>query len=445
MIYKRMLYHRGKRLHRWADLKRRGILIGFVTLMVLTVGIHGGLIWSRQGRPVLAELLRSTRKFMPSAKGHILADSTGSSHRPANTAAAVLTSGTKPQLPTQAGAVDCGSVPAVHTGLTNATNPELHKLAEYEQVCNGAVAAKASFFVPTPSTVGQATQYAQDVVVNLREFAQVGVAPLVFLEPNDENGVLDLEAYKAGQYDAGLDAYFAAIKQAGITDAMMGTWVMFPEGNIPGWGSVNPDTYATNVTKTIQFQKKYFPGSQSSIMLDSETYPSASSWSNGAYVSLLPYINPIPKGLVNSFGLQGFPWTPPKGQTGAVLDPHIYLQVGLAAEAAHALGVTQVWLNTGTFSRAYAQNAAQTVSISGTTRQTMLHGVIAQANVLRQQGFSVAVHLFAQNKANTTEAIDWSYWAESPSTGADTPVFKAFAHDASASHLAIWLFDATGN
>jgi len=365
----------------------------------------------------------------------------GSAHQAATGQA---TPSVSPISPSSLQATDCSLFPPQTPGLANAISPELQKLAQYESVCNGTLAARVSFFVSTPTTTSEALSEADNVATTLKEFASFNVTPLVFIEPVDNNGNnLDLNAYSNGTYDSALDAYFAALKNNGVTDAMMGMWVVLPEGNLPVWSTTNPVIYATDVTKTIQFQKKYFPESQSAILLDSESYAPDASWGDGSYVSFLPYIQNIPKGLIDSFGLQGFPWVAPANQTSnAVYDPKIYLRVDFAAEAARALGITNIWFNTGTFNQMYTQSADETVTLTPTLRQTKLNGVIAQANILQSQGFSVAIHLFAQDKSNTSEATDWSYWKVQPANDANTDVFKAFVYDATKAGIPLWLFDS---
>jgi hypothetical protein len=322
-------------------------------------------------------------------------------------------------------------------------SPQLRKLAQYEQLCNGNLIGRSSFFAPTPSTVAAAQSDAADMAAKLKEYAQFGITPLVFLEPDTDNGTdLDLTAYKNGNYDSALDAYFAALKADGVTDSMRGMWVLLPEGNLPVWSSVDPQTFTAVVTKTAQLQKKYFPHSQSSLMLDSESYPSASSWSGGAYTSLLPYVQGIPKGLIDSFGLQGFPWSPPANQPGSSLsDPRVYLRADLAAHAARALGTNNIWFNTGTFHQMYTKNTAETVTATPLQRQAELAGVVTQAKALQSQGFTVAVHLFAQDKASTAEAVDWSYWQVTPSDTPDTVVLTTFVRDLKTANIPLWLFD----
>ncbi len=338
----------------------------------------------------------------------------------------------------------CTLFPPKNPGLSNALSAQLRKLSQYEQLCNGALFNRASFFVPTPTTIAEAQSQAQDVAKTLKEFATFGVKPLVFMEPTNENGDnLDLNQYRAGIYDGALDTFFAAIRSQGITDSSMGMWAILPEGNLPVWSSVDPAIYSAVVTKTIQFQKKYFPSSQATLLLDSETYAPGASWGNGHYVSLLPFIRTIPKGLVDSFGLQGFPWAPPANQgSDKVYDPKIFLRADFAAEAARALSITSIWFNTGSFNRMYTLDSKQTVTASPIERQTTLNGVLAQAKSLKTQGFSMAVHLFAEDKSTTPEAIDWSYWQTAPTNDANTAVFTTFVHDATVDDISLWLFDS---
>lgn len=337
----------------------------------------------------------------------------------------------------------CGTVSPRNAKLIASANPQLHKLAEYEQVCGGAFIDRDSFFIPTPANSSQAQTYAQDVARQLKDYAAAGVKPLVFMEPANDSGNLDLKAYQAGAYDTVLDSYFAAIRAQGVTDATMGLWVLLPEGNTPVWSSVDPNVFSSVVTRTATFQKKHFPASQTAIMLDSQTYPSTTGWDDGAYLSLLPYVQNIPKGLIDSFGLQGFPWASPANQNQAsVYDPGSYLRVDLAAQAARSLGLNSVWLNTGSFHQMYTQDSHQTVTATPLQRQAMLTGTVAQAKALRADGFSVAIHLFAENKSGTSEAVDWSYWRDPSAADVNTEIFKTFVHDAQTDNIPLWLYDS---
>ncbi|HEU4715817.1 MAG TPA: hypothetical protein VFS14_03230 [Candidatus Saccharimonadales bacterium] len=337
---------------------------------------------------------------------------------------------------------DCTTSQPKRAGLANSNSPQLKKLAEYEAVCHSAVTAQMSFFVPTPTTNESAVTYAADVATQLREFAKYNVTPLVFFEPANENGPINLVSYSTGKYDRALDTYFAALKKAGITDTMMGTWVPIPEGNLPEWTNVDPAVFSAGVTRAIKIQKKHFPKSKASLLLDTTTYTEPGNYSNGRAVSLLPFIRGIPPGLVDSFGLQGFPWSPPAYDTSPTNGrPKDYLRVGLAAETARSLGIKDIWLNSGTFSSMYAGQAGQ-VTITPAQRLSLLNDIVAQIKSLQAQGFHVAMHLFAEDKSASAEGTNWSYWptggyATSPSTYA----FRTFAHTLQENHVPLWLFD----
>lgn len=339
---------------------------------------------------------------------------------------------------------DCSSGRTTHPGLQTATSPQLKKLYQYEQACSSAVVSSMSFFVATPTTSKEAEDYADYAISQIREFANFNIAPLVFFEPTTPTGLVDLDKYRAGAYDDALDKFFAKIKASGITDSMMGTWVPIPEGNIPVWTSVAPSIFTGCVKKAVIFQKKYFPNSKSAIMLDNETYPSADNWSGGHIASLAPYVKDIPKGLIDSFGLQGFPWVSPANQGGTSNGkPGNYLRSDLAIDAAKILNVKNIWFNTGTFGVKYANQPALQVAQSASHRQELLDETIAVARTTKSNGFNVAVHLFAEDKSKLAEATNWSYWPRgntSPSPTID--IFKYFVHGLQASDIALWLYDS---
>ncbi len=177
-------------------------------------------------------------------------------------------------------------------------------------------------------------------------------------------------------------------------------------------------------------------------MLDSESYAPGAGWGNGNYVSLVPYVQNIPKGLFDAFGLQGFPWAAPANEPseGSLYDPAVYLRTDFAIAAARTLGVQSIWLNTGTFNTMYANQPGQQITNTPAQRQAMLEGIVQLAAQTKAAGFSVAIHLFAQDKAGLDEATDWSYWQQ-PGDGPATAVFKTFAFDAAAAGVPIWIYD----
>jgi hypothetical protein len=439
-----MVYTWRRRLrHNYPKVRFVGLFLLGVMLssIITTVGVGA------YGSHVGEVLTPQTRQLAALQASVITAKHTGSSVAPPakGIVSAARTAG-QSTAPVS-GIIACTPLSAPTPGLANAQSPELRKLAQYQRACGAQSIDRISFFTSTPTTSSEAQADADAVAAELKEFAAFGVKPLVFMEPTNDNGNIDLNSYAAGAYDTALNAYYNDLQAAGVSSSMMGIWVYLPEGNLPVWSTDDPNTYASVVAKTIQLQKKYFPGSQASLLLDSESYPGNASWGNGSYISLLPYVRAIPAGLVDSFGLQGFPWAPAANQSGeaALYDPHAYLRTDFAAAAAAALGIKQIWFNTGTFHQMYTTDKAQTVTDSTAQRLAMLQGVIAQAESLKKQGFQVAVHIFAQNKAGTPEAIDWSYWSAQPGDAADTAVFTSFVHDSEGAGIPLWLFDAYGN
>lgn len=337
---------------------------------------------------------------------------------------------------------ECGTANK-HSGLESSVVPGLRKLAEYETVCNGEAASSVSFFTALPTTPAEAVAQGKDVAGTLKEYGRFGIQPLVFLEPNTPAGNrANFTTYKAGGYDTVLDTYFATIKASGITDTQMGTWTPLPEWNIPVWGNTDPQVFGNLFTRTVQLQKKHFPASKASILLESKSYPSGTSWENGTYASLLPYVKDIPKGLADSFGMQGFPWGAMDSGDAAILDPTVYLRPDLAIPAARAVGATQVWFNTGTF-RYFAQDTNKPTSLTPEQRQQMLAGSLGAAKTVQAAGLTSALHLFAQDKSATDEKIDWSYWSAAQMNSSPAmPVFKTLVHDAKAANVPLWLYDS---
>lgn len=331
------------------------------------------------------------------------------------------------------------NLPPKHSGLAGSSNQELRKLAEYEQTADGAVASRMMIFTDIPVDTHQAKSDAVDMADTLKEFSHNGIQALVIMEPLINDSPVNFKNYKAGAYDAILEAYFSALKARGISDSAMGMWVYFPEANLPEWGPVDVVDFAPNVTRTVHLQKKYFPNSKSSILLDAMSYPAGStSWDDGTYVSLSAFIKDIPKGLLDSFGLQGFPWVPAANETGeSNLNPATFLNSSLAAAAANQLDTSSIWLSTGTFATAYTNDKSQTVTMSPVQRQKILNGIAQQALNLRDGGFSVAVNLFSEDKSNVGEAIDWSYKSADAQT-----VMIDFAKQLFAGDIEFWLFDA---
>lgn len=301
----------------------------------------------------------------------------------------------------------------ISNNITNSNSKYLKKLSDYQVLCGSKVADKQMLFTSMPNSQKAAQDLATRIVPELKAFADAGVTPLVIVEPTSEWGLIDFTEFGTGFYDPWITEYFAALKKQGITDEQMGIWVPFPEANLPYWNRKNatPRDFAGIVNRYLGIYKARFPKGKASILLNSATYESDDfDWARGEYLSLLPYVSDIKPGLVDSFGLQGFPWSPAKSQGGTgIFDSREFLNHELAVEAARKLGVKEIWYNTGTFAKKYTQDEDKLVIITAEKRKDISFGIVNEAEVTKQAGFSVWVNIFAEDKSRVAESTDWSY------------------------------------
>ena len=325
--------------------------------------------------------------------------------------------------------------PTINTlALQRASDPGLQKLAEYETACASSFGGMM-IFAQLPTSATLAPGDASDMAAALKEYSKLGVKPLVIAEPTGDNGTVDFSNFASGTYNQALQTYFAALKQQGINDAQMGTWVPFPEPNTDSWGKNNagPANFVAAFNAYAMIFKKYFPAAQLSIMLDNQTYDYQTG--DYAYVSLAPYISGINKSYISSFSLQGFPWSPELGADDvAVTDAAVFLSADSAVKTAKSLGVNSIWFNTGTYRAMYANDPAHTVTATAAQRAAILDSVFGQASAAKAAGFNIAINIFAENKSTDEEAIDWSYW--SSLADINNPNATALANFASKAHKA---------
>jgi hypothetical protein len=337
----------------------------------------------------------------------------------------------------------CSSGEPPTTDLTSATNLIIRKLTEYEKLCGGRVTDTLMVFTGMPTNDSSAKTNAIDMASTLKEFSKFKLQPLVVMEPTTPNGLIDFQQFSQGAYDTAFNTYFQTIKSQGVTDSMMGAWAPFPESNIPEWGSTNSSLFSANFVRAANIQKQHFPASKITIILDSLSYPpGVLDWDGGAYVSLIPYLQSIPKGLVDSFGYQGFTWASPANEPDfSNLDAAKFLKPDIAKEAAVILGTNHIWLNTGTHKTFYSTSPAKRTELTPAQRAQVLNGITTQAQWLQARGFKVTISLFAEDKTATGEDVDWSYWSGSTPTGPHADILKSFLAGLRSRSIGFWLFD----
>lgn len=333
--------------------------------------------------------------------------------------------------------------------LGNTNEVHLKKLNEYQEVCNSLAFSRLMIFEDMPKDSIDAVNKASKMVERLIEFDKYGVEPLVIVEPVTEWGLIDFSEFSDGFYDQWITEYFEIIKSKGISDEMMGIWVPFPEANLPYWNRSNakPEEFGVVVNKYLKILKRHFPQAKASILLNSATYETTDfNWERGEYVSLIPYVSKLDGSLINSFGIQGFPW-----RTDATVeretklyDPRQYINSRLAIEAASYLNVKEIWFNTGTFSKKYTLDSERTVYEDPSERGELLDKTIEEALVAKGKGYKVWINLFSENKSDTPEATDWSYWQDYKSDeDPNKYILKDFLKKAYTNELGLSLFDIT--
>jgi hypothetical protein len=302
--------------------------------------------------------------------------------------------------------------------LAGSTDPGLSSLAQYGDVLQQQTPDSLMLFTGMPGSIEEAETTALGMASTLAEYQRLGIKPLVIMEPTTRDGseILDLGALGEGKYEAALNLYFNKLKENGVTDEMMGTWIVLPEANTPAWNITDPEVVCQAIVRTATAQKTVFPASEVGMLLDSQSYESYDpDWATGQFVSLLPYTQNIPKGLIDTFGLQGFPWVgegASHDEIGA-LSPAQFLNMNLAIEAADSLGARTIWYNTGTFSTMHVGSQGE-VHAAPADRQRIIEGIAEQVMLTRLRGYRTEINYFVADKSGTEEGVDWSYEQSPP-------------------------------
>jgi hypothetical protein len=326
------------------------------------------------------------------------------------------------------------------TDFTQTIDKNLTVLEKYQDLCDSLAVSQMMFFVDMPINNDQAVIKAKKIVPKLKEFSKYKISPLIIAEPTDGDTKISFKEFSLGKYNETLDTYFKTIKEEGITDDQIGTWVPFPEYNVPYWnfdGTV-PVDFGTNINNYITPLKKYFKA-KTGILLNSQSYyPEDTNWEYGSYDSFVPYLKGVKKGLVDSFGVQGLPWVSPANTKRVEqFDPKEYISTDLTLEAAKFLKVKEIWVNTGTFSEKYTNDSAKKAIASITSRKTMLSGVLAEAEKMKNEKFQVTINLFAEDKSYLGESTNWSYFGNPVSK----KVLREFLANSTEKEIKLSIFD----
>ncbi len=318
-------------------------------------------------------------------------------------------------------------------------------LVEYQDKCNSYVTDSLMFFTDFPYDNTSAEEKSTTIAKKLTDFSTNGIMPMVIVEPYVGDTEMQYKDFINGKYDGSLERYFSLLKSKGVTDKMMGTWVPFPESNTPNWANkdTEPNDFAIAVNKYLRVMKKYFPQAKGSILLSAITYePNDLNWENGDYISLDPYVSNLDRTLINSIGIQGFPWVASASKTHipSILRASEFLQPDIAISVAQELRTRDIWINTGSFYSKYMNDEEERIFLTLNDRKAILDGILEVANYIKSyqlNEYRVKINLFSEDKSEYAEATNWSYFQDNDSFN----LFKEFVSEAEESSIQVSLFD----
>lgn len=331
----------------------------------------------------------------------------------------------------------CTSRPLITRGGTS--DPQLKALIEYEKACQSAFVDYMMVFTNMPISTENAQAMADAMAVRLKQFDEASVKPMVIVEPDTEWGLVDFQEYTTGFYDLWINDYFARLKANGISDDQMGIWIPFPEPQQEFWNNNgDPDDFAKSINKYLKSLRTAFPLAETAILLDSQTGETDQA------PQLLAYTRLIEDGLVDYAGLQGFPWHPREegDPRNSVISADVFAPAYLAEEVAKSLGTKKIILNTGSYRHKKADNGGAT-TITTDEREQTLDSIYTEISLLKDAYYEVTVNIFSENKLETKEGVDWSYWqAGLYEQSGHRSLFTNFVYDLNQKDVKISIYDA---
>jgi len=330
----------------------------------------------------------------------------------------------------------CTNQPATQRGATN--DIQLRAVTEYEKACGSVFLDDMMLFTNMPISVPNAQEAADKMAIRLREFHAQDISPIVIAEPDSDWGLIDFEEFARGDYDEWTKAYFQRLKDNDISAKMLGLWIPFPEPQQEVWNHSTPDAFAHSVNRYFKIVRAVFPDARTGILLDSQLGEGTDQ------AQLLAYTRLVDNALVDVAGLQGFPWYPTEdGDTRSpITSASTFIPAYLVDEMAKSLGTKEVLLNTGSFRHRKADNGGD-VTVTTDSRMATLNSIVHEISKLRRMQYSVTVNVFAENKLDTKEGVDWSYWqAGRYGNSEHAALFTSFVHDVKGMEGRISIFDA---
>lgn len=291
--------------------------------------------------------------------------------------------------------------------LVNPVDGTLKKLWEYKEVLWNTNPEYIMVFTRIPCSRNSSKDLANEVGTILKEYSYYGYTPIIIFEPGEWANGAHLSKIKSWVCDPYIDLFFSElVSPMNISEKQLWLIVPYPEINTPAFDRTDffPSDFAPLVNQFFSIAQKHYPNLRWSILLDSKSY-ATDDWEFWEYASFKPYLDGLDTKYISSFWLQWFPWMSEDG-TSTFFSMRSILPQNLLQEAASLLKTKNVWLNTGTIWRAYADS----LRVSPALRWKMLNSLTMYLRSLKLHWYTPMVHIFSENNLFVEgENTDWSY------------------------------------
>ncbi len=309
----------------------------------------------------------------------------------------------------------CTNTPSRKELLLTSQLKEIRTLAEIDSVCNSLSVSDLSIRTYIPIDSLSAKNLPISLANTLIEFHKFGINPRVHFTLNQNLSKTQLDTLiKTGNKDI-LTTYFSTLQSLGIDETNIGTWIPYPEPNLPHWANTNiaGSDFSKLITSFDEVFSKSFPNTKYELLFSSSTYDTPTfSWSQGEYVPLDSYLQNLTAEHISSIGISGYPWLPKASQKRpeSTLDAQEYITETILDRAYQITGVTSFTIYTGTFASKYTGDSEDAVIVPADIRYEIIDKTLAVLRKYKSKNYSVSVVLKVGNHSADAEQTDWSYW-----------------------------------
>jgi hypothetical protein len=309
----------------------------------------------------------------------------------------------------------CSSSPARTEVLLTSTLKEVRNLSAFDQACNSESSKFLVIKTVMPTDDTSAKNLPIQVANTLLELNKYNIKPYVLVNISENTSPEVISELLKNGNQTNLETYFNTLKSLGVTSETIGTWIPYPEANLPTWNNSNltPESYTYLVNSFITTINKTYPEAKIEVLLSSATYDTKDfSWAEGEYVPLDKYINALNLEKIDSIGISGYPWVAKAtvNESTELLDPYEYLSQNIIENIASARSIKKFTLYTGTFASKYGNTPEETIQIPVEIRKTILDRTINLVKLLKSKNYEITVILKSNNETSGVDKTDWSYW-----------------------------------